>query len=157
MGIIDVNAKLADIKAKIKNVTIGLNKEEKKILIQALDKSTHIHYHNEVGLSDEAILKLSDVEIGKLIKQRSMLNLKAALSDKPDEMQRYLAMYNQTALLVGTASASASAIKLTPMPSGDFIELLPKAIGESSFTPDIIFVDSDGNKLIGEIKTKKKK
>ena len=156
MGIIDVNAKLADIKAKIKNLNIGLNKEEKTILIQALDKSTHTHYHNEVGLSDETILKLPAEEVGRLVKHQSLLNLKAALNDKPEEMQKYLAMYNHTAFLVGIASASATAITSVPMPSGDFINLLPKAI-EASSAPDVIFVDKNGTKYEGEIKIKRKK
>jgi hypothetical protein len=156
MGVIDVNAKLADIKAKIKNVNIGLNKEEKKIVIQALDKSTHTHYHNEVGLSDETILKLSDEEVGRLVKHQSLLNLKAALNDKPEEMQKYSAMYNPTALLMGTVSASATAITSSPMPSGHFIKLLPKAI-EASSAPDVIFINTNGTKYVGEIKIKKQK
>lgn len=126
MGIFDFNFKLADIKTKIKEIGIGYNKKENKILINALDKSTH--YHNEIGLTNEAILKLSSEEIGDFIKHRTLLNLKAALKGNPKEMKSYLDIYNLTELAVGMASVTTSHIALTPIPSGDFIESIPKTI-----------------------------
>ena len=155
MGIIDIKARLADFKTKINNLNIGFNKEEKKISIQALDKSIHLHYHNEIGLSDEIILNLPDEEVGKLIKHRSFLNLKAAIKDKPEEMQKYLAMYNSTALVAGTASVTTENITSVIMPSGDFIRSLPTAIEKSSM-PDLIFVGVDGKKYSGEVKLRRK-
>jgi len=155
MSIIDINAKLADFKTRIKNLIIGVNKEENKILIQTLDQSTHVHYHNEIGLSDEAILKLSNEEVGKLIRHKSFLNLEAALKDKPNEMQKYLAMYNPMALVAGTASLTTANIALEVMPSGDFVKHLPMAIEKSSM-PDFISVGEDENKYPAEIELKKK-
>ncbi|MFH0738876.1 MAG: hypothetical protein V2A59_03345 [Candidatus Omnitrophota bacterium] len=135
MGVIDIKPKLADIKAKIQNLTIGFKKEEKVILLQALDESTHIHYHTEIGLSNEDILKLSSQEVGDLVKHQALLSIKSALHDKPEQMTKYLGMYTATALTIGASSISASAIVVnlgsSPMPSGEFVEQLPGAIETS--------------------------
>ena len=151
MGIIDIKPKLADIKAKIGKVIFGVNKEEKKITIKLEDKSTHVHYHNEVGLSDEDILLLPADQIGKLLKKRTLINLEVALRDKPEEMQKYLAMYNSPALTVGATTLTASVLVISPMPSGDFIEQLPGAIEASVphdfvSVKDIAFVKIEGGK-----------
>ncbi len=137
MGIIDIKAKLADIKSKIEKVVIGLNKEEKKLVFEVSDQSTHTHYHSEIGLSDEDIIKLSDEEVGKFVRYRSYLNLKAAIKDKPDEMQKLLATYQPMALIMGATSVTASTIAVTPMPSGDFIEKLSPAIWKTISTDEV--------------------
>ena len=59
MGLADFNFKaIESLKAKIQNLNIGLNKEETKLIIDSLDQSTHFHYHSEIGLPPDTILKL---------------------------------------------------------------------------------------------------
>ena len=83
MGLFDINPKLIEqIKAKINKLSIGLNKEEKKVLVNALDESTHVHYHNEIGLTEEAILKLSPEEVGKFVKEKTFANHSKSIKDK---------------------------------------------------------------------------
>lgn len=159
MGIVDINPKLADIKTKIKKVIFGVNKETKTITIKVEDKSTHTHYHNEVGLSDEAILMLPSQQLGELFKRKTLLNLSVALKDKPVEMQKYLAMYNSTALVAGATMLTASVfVYESSIPSGDFVKQLPGAI-EASIPHDSISVkDVVFNKIVDaddEAKNKK--
>lgn len=143
MGIIDIKAALADIKARIGKLNIGFNKEEKKLSIQTLDKSTHIHYHNEIGLSDEEILKLPAQDIGDLVKHKAYLNIKAAFRDKPEQMVKYYSMYNVAALTTGATILTAEVFVAKPVDklilSGDFIKRLPDAI-EASASNDQISV-----------------
>lgn len=136
MGIIDIKPKLADIKAKIESMNIGFNKEEKNILIESLDKSMHVHYHNEIGLSNEEILKLPAQDIGELIKHRTLLNIKAAFLNKPEQMMKYSSIYNVAALTTGATALTVTVFVADPdnkvMPSGDFIKQLPDAIEASA-------------------------
>lgn len=131
MGAFDINIKLADIKASFKNFVVGFNKEEKKISIQMSDESTHMHYHNEFGLSDEAILALPSQKIGDFLKHKTLLNYEVALKDKPEALDKILAKYNQNAILMGALTTTASNVLITPMPSGDFLHQIPKVIEQN--------------------------
>ncbi|MCK4463040.1 MAG: hypothetical protein KAU58_01880 [Candidatus Omnitrophica bacterium] len=148
MGIFEINPKLADIKAKIEKVNIGLNKEEKKILIDHIDQSTQIHYHNEIGLSNETTLKLSNEDVGKLVRHRAWLNIKAALTEKPDEIKKLMAMFDSSAFTTGASLVSGSHLisskDISPMPPGDFIKQIPGAI-EASSPHDFMSVDEHVN------------
>ena len=134
MGLADFNFKITDeIKTTIDKLNIGLNKEEKKLVIEALDNSTNVHIHNEVGLSDETILKLSTEQAGNFLRQRALLNLQAACNDNPEKMNQYFTMYTATAITTGTSIVTAASPELSPMPSGDFIQKLPTAIENIKF------------------------
>lgn len=136
MGLADFNFKgIEEIKAKVKNLNIGLNKDERKLKIDSLDQSAQIHFRSEIGLTPEAILKLSAEDIGNYIKQQTLLNLKAAYIDKPQEFLKLVATYSTTALATGASYVignetinQSSYTKVPLMPSGDFINGIPEAI-----------------------------
>lgn len=134
MGIADFNFKLIEgVKAKIDSLKIGFNKEEKKLIIESLDQSQHVHIHNEIGLSDEAILSLPSDKIGDFLKQRAYLNLQVACKDNPKKMNEMLTLYTATAISTSTGIITATSPNLSPMPSGDFIQELPGAIESIRF------------------------
>ncbi len=143
MGIFDF--KLADIKAIIKKLNIGFNKEQKTIAIQASDNSLHVHYHSELGLSNEEILSLPSEKVGDFVKQRALLNLQTAYKNDPEGLNRILGKYNPTAVAMSAVSTTAGSIALNPMPSVDFINILPTTIEKAvkvlndSLTSDVVW------------------
>lgn len=159
MSIVDIiKAKLLDkIQIQIGKLIIGVNKEEKKITIQVWDKSTHIHYHNDIGISNEDIFRLPSQDLGDLIKHKTFLNFQNALNDNPEKMGKYLAMYNPAALITGacfvTAQTSDIILRDVPMLSKDFVSQLPGAI-ETSIPRDPISIDEI---VLTRIKNKKRK
>ncbi len=133
------------IKAKIDKLNIGNNKVDKSVNINInyVDNSTNFNYSGNIPLPPEQILQLSDEEVGKVIKEHTMSNIKEACKDKPKEMEDFLAKYNLSMLSVaGTTTTTKNLIPwltgetktepIEPMPSGDFIEQLPNAINKIS-------------------------
>ena len=153
MGLADFNFKIIDnLKAKVENLNIGLNKDETKINIDSIDQSTQFHYHSSIGLSPDVILKLPSQQLGDYIKQQTILQLQAI---NPDQLTKLMGTFNVSALTTGTAalvamssipvlteepsslassessssSSSSSAIEsITPISSGVFVNKLPKII-----------------------------
>lgn len=136
MGIVDVIFKL--LEASINFSKILVKKEEKKLTIESLDQSTHFHYHGEIGLSQEAIIKLSSEEIGNFVKHQTYLSLKASSTQNPEAFGKMVAKYSTSALTTGaslvTANAAIPALienrasKIPLMISGDFISKISEAI-----------------------------
>ena len=143
MGIVDFKMKIMErIKIGLNIVKIRVNKEEKKLSVESLDQSTHFHYHGEIGLSPEAIMKLSAEEIGNLVKYQTFLNLKASSTQDPVAFGKMVAKYPTSALTTGaslvTANAAMPALienpasKIPLMISGDFISKISEAIEKNS-------------------------
>lgn len=134
MSALDANFKFIEkFKIKIGNLNIGYNKEEKKVIIESLDQSQHVHLHNEIGLSDEAILCLPSEQIGDFLKQRAFLNLQVAYKDNPQKMNELFSLFTVTAISTGAGIVTATSPGLSPIPSGDFIQELPAAIDSIRF------------------------
>jgi hypothetical protein len=146
MSLADFKGIENNINTEVKKLNIDLFKKENKLVIGSIDQSTQVHFYNEIGLSPEAILKLPAEDIGNFLKQRTLLNLKAAYSDKPEEFMRLAATYSTTALATGASFVTTEAtislmqqskLKEIPvMPSGDFINGIPEAI-EKAYRDEI--------------------
>lgn len=132
-----INFGKKEIKEITKEANVTYNENTKNIHVDTIDRSTNIMYSNNLGLSPDTILSLPSEKIGNLVKQQAILNLEAAYKDKPEEMKKYLEKYNHYALTAGATNLAATVYvthssqgieQLSPMPSGDFIEKLPKII-----------------------------
>lgn len=118
------------LKVKFNDINIGFNKKENKVIIDNLDQSKHLHYHAEIGLSPEEIIKLSNEDVGKLVRQQAFLQLKATSQDCPEGMRKLEAIYTASAITTGTAIITVKNLAAHDqlMSSGDFIKQLPIAI-----------------------------
>ena len=129
--LVDISAKL--LEANINNLNIELAKEKNIVIIEAIDNSKHVHFHNEIGLSPEIILSLSAEDVGNFIKHKTILTMKSAFKENPGEMNSYLTMYGSTAIATGASGVITQNLGTimktnTPYPSGDFVKELPAAI-----------------------------
>lgn len=142
--LIDINAKL--LETNIDNLNIEIAKEKHIVKIEAFDNSKHLHFHNEIGLSPETILSLSSEDVGDFIKHKTILTIKAAIKNNPDEMNKYLTMFSPIAMATGASGVVTNNLETVirtnePYPSGDFVKELPTAI--SMLTSDSIKIEDE--------------
>lgn len=128
-----------NLKLKINGLKIGFNKDEKKLIIEALDNSTHVHYHNETGLTDEQILKLPSEKIGDFLKHRAILNLEASSIENSEEVIKLATAYNTTALATGITilSLPSSVLKdssTKKKSQKQFLNAIPNAVSKNVVT-----------------------
>ncbi len=127
-------------KTKIDELKIA-SKDDKRIIINVIDKSTTFNYSSNIHLSPENIFQLSDEELGKSIKEHTMSNIKEACKDKPEQMKKFIEIYSPSKISVAGSTVTTQNLMpwltgemivepLGPMPSGDFIEQLPNAINK---------------------------
>lgn len=137
-----INKIIENIILNIKKLKIGYNKGDKNVTINYTDNSTKFNYSTNIPLSNDKILQLSDEELGKYVKELTILNIKTVCKDKPTEMGKYLKMYNPAVLSIAGSTVTTQNIMpwlygetktepLMPMPSGDFIKQIPNAINLS--------------------------
>lgn len=153
--LVDINAKL--LETNIKKVNIEVTKEKNIVKIGALDDSKHIHFYNEIGLPPEVVLSLPPEDVGNFIKHKTILTIKAAFKDNPDEMNKYLATYNPMIMVTGASGVVTQNLAKIyetegPYPSGDFVKELPGAINSTGI--DFIKVGEDVNMGIIDISPK---
>ena len=128
-----------NIKININKLGIVSNREEKSLKITHVDNSTKITFNNNISLSQEQLLSLSSEQMGDLVKKQAILNLDTAFNEKIEDMEKYLTMYTPQAIIYGATNIAVKNLannksidqNLTPMPSGDFVAELPKAIKET--------------------------
>ena len=133
-------------------------KVDNSLHVTNIDKSTNTTYLSNIPLPPEKILQLPDEELGKYIKEHTMLNFKTAYKDKPEEMKKLIDLHNLSKLSVAGNTITAHNIMpwlvgettvepVEPMPSGDFIEQLPNTIDEVIDFDSIEDFDSIGAKM----------
>jgi hypothetical protein len=152
IGMLD--AKIFDFNNHIKDLKIGYNKEENNIKVEYTDHSKHIHYNPVFNISiqmsqeDQSAHRLSDEDIERKIKESLQLTLDNALKEQAQKMIQYFAAYNPGAIIVGASGVVISNLEHilsygvgTPLPSGDFVAELPRAILTGTDPSAITFVD----------------
>ncbi len=164
----DVNGDVAleRIEKKIDelNMKSTYNEIDKSVHTTIIDNSTNTTYSCDTPLSPEAA-KLIDEKIEKALEKKlekmnehTTVNIKKACIDKPEEMGKFIEIFNLYKLSVAGNTVTTHNLMpwltgettvepVGPMPSGDFIEQLPNAIDDVIDFDSIKDIDSVGAKM----------
>lgn len=136
--------KLIDkIKVGFKNLVLGVNKEENKLIINNEDKSRHKYYHLHLHLPVEMISKLPE-NPSEILKDYTIRTLLNTIANDPEKIAKLLTQYSAQQISTAASAIAAScpnhALTTPVIPTPIFLKDLSKLL-EANERPEIKFIE----------------